>query len=390
MNNDKLSRRTFIRRASMATAGTVAGALAGKGQVSAKASDKKTKIDTSKILNYNSKMHYRRLGKTNLMISEVSLGGHWRAPWRNSGGGWWWGKSIKKGISDKIAQNRTDVVSKAIDCGMNYLDITGAEECIAFGTALKGRRKKMIVGADDSQLCPRHDEFCNVKAQVHNVEECLRNIGTDYLDIWRIQAKMDGTNTDADVEIMIDAFKKLHKAGKVLHLGISSHSRPWTQHVIEKYPQVEMFIFPCTAKTREKRKPPVANNIEERNPGVGPAAKSVFQSLADNDVGLITIKPFFGGRLLKTYDNIKTGPGDKEDNDLVRLTLQCILNLNDAITAVMPGLSTVYEVDNAVRASYTRPLGLTAVDKEWLMSKTDQRWTLLPQDYTWLHDWQIV
>ena len=390
MNNGKLSRRTFIRKASMATAGTVAGALAGKGRVSAKAVDKTTKIDTSKILNYKPKMHYRRLGKTDLMISEVSLGGHWRAPWRNSGGGWWWAKSITNGISDKIAKNRTDVVSKAIDCGMNYLDITGAEECIAFGTALKGRRNKMIVGADDSKLCPRHDEFCNVKAQVHNVEECLRNIGTDYLDIWRIQAKMDGTNTDADVEMMIEAFRKLHKAGKVLHLGISSHSRPWARHVIEKYPQVEMFILPCTAKTKEKGIPPVRNNIEEQNPGAEPVAKSVFQSLADNDVGLITIKPFFGGRLLKTYDNIKTGPSDKEDNDLVRLTLQCILNLNDAITAVIPGLSTVYEVDNAAKASYTRPLGLTAADKEWLMSKTDQRWALLPQEYIWLHDWQFV
>jgi predicted aldo/keto reductase-like oxidoreductase len=390
MNKDKLSRRSFIRKASMATAGTVAGALAGKGRVSAKAGDTKTKIDTSKILNYNPKMQYRRLGKTNLMISEVSLGGHWRAPWTTRMGGWWWGKNIKKGISDKITKNRTDVVSKAIDCGMNYMDITGAEECIAFGTALKGRREKMYVGADDSQLCPRHDEFCNVKAQIHNVEECLRNFGTDYLDIWRIQAKMDGTNTDADVEMMIEAFQKLHKAGKAKHLGISSHSRPWTQHVIEKYPQVEMFLFPCTARTKEKGKPPVAENIEERNPGDEPEAKSVFQSLRDNDVGLITIKPFFGGGLLKTHDKIKTGAGDKEDNDLVRLTLQCILNLNDAITAVIPGLSTVYEVENAAMASYTRPLGQTAADKKWLEQMTDQRWAVLTQDYAWLHDWQVV
>jgi hypothetical protein len=151
-----------------------------------------------------------------------------------------------------------------------------------------------------------------------------------------------------------------------------------------------MFIFPCTAKTKEKANLPTRDNIEERNPGVGPAAKSVFQSLRDNDVGLITIKPFFGGRLLKTHDKIKTGPGNKEDNDLVRLTLQCILNLNDAITAVIPGLSTVYEVENAARASYTRPLGLTAADKEWLMSKTNKRWALLPQQYLWLREWQIV
>ena len=77
----------------------------------------------------------------------------------------------------------------------------------------------------------------------------VHHFGTDYLDIWRVQAKMDGTNTDADVLVCIEAFQKLHKAGKVRHLGVSSHSRPWAQHVVEKYPEVEMFIFPCTAKT---------------------------------------------------------------------------------------------------------------------------------------------
>jgi aryl-alcohol dehydrogenase-like predicted oxidoreductase len=390
MGIDKLSRRSFIQKASITTAGSIAAAFTSRAAASTKTGETKQRIDTSKILNYNPKMHYRRLGKTNLMISEVSLGGHWRAPWRQRSDGWWWGKSIRKGISDKIAKNRTDVVSKAIDCGMNYLDITGAEECIAFGTALNGRREKMYVGADDSKLCPRHDEFCNVKAQLHNVEECLRNIGTDYLDIWRIQAKMDGTNTDADVEVMIEAFQKLHKAGKALHLGISSHSRPWTQHVIEKYPQVEMFIFPCTAKTKEKGKPPAGDNIEEVDAGYGPETKSVFQSLRENDIGLITIKPFFGGSLLKTHDKIKTGPGDKEDNDLVRLTLQCILNLNGAITAVIPGLSTVYEVENAAMASYTRPLGQTAADKDWLEKMTDERWAVLPRQYSWLQDWQVV
>jgi len=273
---------------------------------------------------------------------------------------------------------------------MNYLDITDAEECLAFGAALKGRRGKMIVGADDSKLCPRRDKYCNVKAQLHNVEECLRNIGTDYLDIWRIQAKMDGTNTDADVLVCIEAFQKLHKAGKVLHLGISSHSRPWTQHVIEKFPEVEMFIFPCTAKTKGKGKPPTRDNIEEVDAGYGPETKSVFQSLTENDVGLITIKPFFGGSLLKSHDKPKLGAGSKEDNDLARLTLQCILNLSDAVTAVIPGLSTVYEVDNAARASYTRPLGQTAADKDWLLRMTDERWAVLPQEYAWLRDWEVV
>jgi len=389
MNGKKLSRRTFIRDTSIAAAATVTGALPAKAHSSDKRSGQR-KLNISKILNYNPKMGYRRLGKTNLIISEVSLGGHWRAPWRDRSGGWWWGKFAKEEVPQDVAKNRTEVVSGAIDCGMNYVDITGAEECLCYGAALKGRREKMIVGADDSKLCPRRDEYCNVNAQLHNVEECLRHFGTDHLDIWRVQAKMDGTNTDADVEVMIEAFQKLHKQGKARHLGISSHSRPWAQHVIEKYPEVEMFIFPCTAKTREKAKPPTTDNIEEVKTGYGPDNKSVFQSLRDHDVGLITIKPFFGGSLFKNHGKPKLGVGSKDDNDLARLTIQCILNMNNAVTSVIPGLSTVYEVDNAARASYTRPLGQTAADKDWLEHLTNERWANLPRQYSWLHDWERV
>jgi aryl-alcohol dehydrogenase-like predicted oxidoreductase len=387
MNNSRLSRRSFIRDTSMLAAGTVVGALAAKGYAADKSGQP---VDTSKILNYHPQMNYRRLGKTGLFISQIGLGGHWQAPWRDQSGGWWWGKFVNEEVPDDVAKNRTEVVSKAIDCGMNYLDITGAEECLCYGAALKGRREKMIVGADDSKLCPRHDQYCNVKAQLYNVEECLRHIGTDYLDIWRVQAKMDGTNTDADVEVMIEAFGKLHKEGKVRHLGISSHSRPWAQHVIEKYPQVEMFIFPCTAKTREKGVTPARDHIEEVNAGYGPEHKSIFQSLRQQDVGLITIKPFFGGSVFKTQGKARLGVGNKEDNDLALLTLQCILNLNDAVAAVIPGLSTIYEVENAARASYTRALAMMPADKQWLTRITQERWAALPEEYTWLRDWQVV
>lgn len=389
MSTNNISRRTFIHNTSLASAATIAASLAGGMAPSAGASEKKSS-DMPKILNYHPDMGYRRLGKTGMVISEISLGGHWRAPWRDQSGGWWWGKFTNEQVPDDVARNRTEVVSRAIDCGMNYLDITGAEECLCYGVAIKGRREKMIVGADDSKLSPRRNEYCNVDAQVHNVEECLRHIGTDYLDIWRVQAKMDGTNTDADVEAMIEAFQKLHKAGKVRHFGVSSHSRPWAKHVVEKYPEVEVFIFPCTAKTRQAGQPAARENIEEVNAGYGPDDKSVFQSLHKHNVGLITIKPFFGGSLFESNGKPKLGVGSKEDNDLARLTLQCILNLNDAVTSVIPGLSTVYEVENAARASYTRPLGQTAADKAWLNRLTEERWAALPQEYAWLRDWEVV
>ena len=386
MKNDKISRRTFIRNSSLMAAGTVASALAANGCTSSTVSKP---ADTSKTLNYNPKMGYRRLGKTNLIISEVSLGGHWK----NREAGRYWDKFADEQVPDDVAKNRTEVVSACIDAGINYLDITTAAECLCYGAALKGRREKMFVGADIHNLGPRNPNFCNVKSQTHNVEECLRRLQTDYLDIWRPQAKTNGKNTDAEVVSLIETFQKLHKAGKVRHLGISSHCRPWFEHIIETFPEFEMLTFPCSAKTRAKGQTPTKDNIEEVNPGHGSdQTQSIFDKALKRDIGIVTIKPYFGGSLFASYGQDKfpvMGVGSKRENDLARLTLQCILT-NEAITATIPGLSTIYEVDNAARASYTRPLAMTPADKDWLMRITDERWAALPQEYHWLRDWELV
>ncbi|MEJ2701832.1 MAG: aldo/keto reductase [Sedimentisphaerales bacterium] len=355
MKNDELSRRDFMRNTSLVAAGTLAGTLAGGGQAEG--------AEKSKILNFNEKMHYRRLGKTGLMVSEVSLGGHWK----NRNAGRYWDSFSNEEVPADVAKNRTDVVSAAIDSGINYLDITTAAECLCYGVALKGRREKMHVGADIHNLGPRGSDRCNVKDQTFNVETCLRLLKTDYLDIWRPQAKMTGQlgtdqlNTDAEVESLIETFQKLRKQGKVRHLGMSCHCRPWFEHVINKYSDFEMIIFPCSAKTRVAGQTPTKDNVEEVNPGHGSdQTQSIFNVVRTRDVGVVTIKPYFGGSLFESCGKVKfpvMGVGSKKENDAARLTLQCIL-ANPRITATVPGLSTVYEVENAARASYTRSLGM--------------------------------
>ncbi len=383
MNNDKVSRREFMRNTSLAAAGTIAGTMIGNNSATAESAD------SSKILNYNSKMHYRRLGKTNLMISEISLGGHWK----NRNAGRYWDQFANEQVPDDVASNRTDVVGACIDCGINYLDITTAAECLSYGAALKGRREKMYVGADIHNLGPRNSNFCNVKDQSRNVETCLRLLQTDYLDIWRPQAKMDGSNTDAEVESLIETFEVLHKQGKVRHLGMSSHSRPWFEHIINKYPQFEMIIFPCSAKTKEKGTAPTKGNVEEVNPGHGSdQTQSIFKTVKEKNVGIVTIKPFFGGSLFESYGEVKfpvMGVGSKTENDLARLTLQCIL-ANESVTATVPGLSTIYEAENAARASYAQPIAMSPAERDWLMKITDEQWASLPEDYVWLRDWEYV
>jgi len=373
MTKRQIGRREFVREGSA----IVAAAAATGSAVGADAAE----VDTKKIVNYNPKMRYRQLGKTKLMVSEVSLGGHWK----NRGGGRYWGDFSNDEVPDDVGKNRADVISACVDCGINYLDITTSAECCAYGVALKGRREKMYVGADDYRICPRQKQNCNVKSLTGSVEGCMRRLQTDYVDIWRPQMDMGGRNTDDEVKVVIETFQKLHEAGKVRHLGMSNHHRDWTKYVIAKFPEFEMFIFPCTAKTKEKDKP-----VSKENVTGGDSAHSVFEAIRQNNVGLVTIKPYSGGSLFKIPAKFPVvGVGSKEENDLARLTLQCILT-NDAITAAVPGLTTVYEVENAARASYERPVAMTPREKEWLAKMVDEHWKQLPEEYQWLRDWEVV
>ncbi len=71
---DKRTRREFVQEGAVATVALASG-LASASIVRA---GNPTNEDTSKILNYNPDMEYRRLGKTGLMVSAVALGGHWK------------------------------------------------------------------------------------------------------------------------------------------------------------------------------------------------------------------------------------------------------------------------------------------------------------------------
>ncbi len=375
-----IDRRQFVRDGALLIA---AGRVA-----SAQAEGAKPEIDSRTILNYHPDMRYRRLGKTGLVLSEISLGGHWQ----NRGPSFV--AFAKDEVPAEVARHRTEVVSACIDAGINYLDITTAAECLAYGVALKGRRQKMIIGADDHLLCPRNPANRTVKAQVHNVEECLRRLKTDYLDIWRVQARQAGGHSDNEVAVWIEAFQKVHKAGKARHFGISTHTRPWIQHVLETFPEVEMVIFPCTARTRQKGAPLRAANVEEgRMPQAWTSdlSTSIFHTVRAKNVGLVTIKPFIGGQLFPPLgkEGPAPGAGNKQENDLARLTLQCIL-ANEAITATVPGLDTVHQVENAARASYKRPLGMTPAEQQWLARVTQEQWNNLPEHYQWLRDGEVV
>ena len=374
----------------MIAAGSIAAGYTDTGSASAR---KKNAADTSKILNYNPNMRYRRLGKTNLMVSEISLGGHWA----NRDGVRYWLKFDDGRVPEDVVANRTEVVTKCIEHGINFVDVTTPAELLAYGAALKGRREKMYIAADDYELSPRQKKHASVKAQLHNIDQCLRRFGTDYFDIWRPMFRQDGKHSDSDLEITVEAFAKAHEKGKVRFLGITSHNRGFLQHLVENFPRFSVVYFPYTAKS--KVKPPGVKSVDPKQvveigtgDGVysGDIRKGIFTAISKNDIGVVTIKPFAGGSLFRTTLKFGTQTESTEqDYERARLTLAYIL-CNPEITTTIPGMTTTKQVENNVRASAER---LALLDKNGVRKLTEaanQMWADLPKEYQWLHDWEWV
>jgi len=143
MDSDKISRRAFVRNSSLVAADSFAGSLLGNGCKTAKQSD------TSRILNYHQKMGYRRLEKTELMISEVSLAGHWK----NRNGGRYWDQFAIFDIDDNTKKviNRKDETPPAHEPGVlpQWLHENNVSVIIAGGMA---RRTQQLFAQNDIKV----------------------------------------------------------------------------------------------------------------------------------------------------------------------------------------------------------------------------------------------
>jgi aryl-alcohol dehydrogenase-like predicted oxidoreductase len=387
------SRRDFLRQTSLIAAGPALSGLAPSAHAAAMDGPQTAAgSDTAGILNYSSEMKYRRLGKTGLMVSEVSLGGHWS----NRDGGRFWVQFANDKVPDDVLRNRSAVLSRCIERGINYVDPVTSAELLSYGKALKGRRDRFYVGASSHLFNPWRKENCTVEKQLANIDDALRLLDTDYLDIWRPMFRQDGKHQDSDIEACIEAFEKAKTQGKTRFLGLSSHKRSFLLQVIEKYPQFSMVIFPYTAISKVK-----PANLQSIDPGQiqeigtgdsafsGDVSGSIFDSARKNDVGIITIKPFGGGSLFRTKLTFEKTQTTRDDDERARLTLAYILH-NQDISATIPGMTTLDQIDNNVSTSRERLALLDESGVRKLRLAAHEMRTRIPEEYRWLHQWEWV
>ncbi len=360
MANEQVTRRQLMQDGAAVAAGAVIGLRVGETSGAAASTRPATKLPEAaarKILNYNENMEYRRLGKTGLMISAISLGGHWK-------------KLPYPPGSDDFKKNRHDVISACIDSGINLVDACTGSEVEAYGEALKGRRDKMYLSYSWYEHEMRFDEWQNTEKLMRGFEEGLRAAGTDHVDIWRITCfEPGGKHTPAHEEVIIKTLEQAKKAGKARFVGFSSHDRDWLKKMVETYPQVDMILTPYTAGSKQKPE------------------GSLFDALKKHNVGMLGIKPFASGSVFRSRGAINPAT-QKIDDERACLTLRYVL-CNDALTAAIPGMISIEQVKNAAKAVADRRQ-FDRAEALHFERAVEEMWANLPEEYQWLKGWEWV
>ncbi|GEN45219.1 aldo/keto reductase [Alkalibacillus haloalkaliphilus] len=159
-------------------------------------------------------MKKRRLGNTDLHISEVGLG------------------CMNLGTNE---QNAKDIIHEAINAGINYIDTAdlydyGENEKLV-GKALKGKRQDTIVATKGGNHFDPNQEGWYWDPSKKYLKEAIKNslirLGLDDVDLYQLH----GGTIEDPIDEVIETFEELQQEGLIRYFGLSS-IRP---NVIKSY-----------------------------------------------------------------------------------------------------------------------------------------------------------
>ena len=276
-------------------------------------------------------MHYRRLGKTNLMVSEIGLGGEW------------------------LERHNTEECREIIACceqqGINILDCWMSEPNVRtnIGLAIAGHREKWYIQGhlgstwQDGQYVRSRD----LKYVKPAFEDLLARLQTDYIDLGMIHY----VDQEADWEAIqdsdyLDYVKDLKARGVIRHIGLSTHN-PLIAQKAALCGYVEMILFSVNPAfdlmpPSEDLNTLFADEYDTDLKGTDPERARAYRLCEQQDVGITVMKGYAGGRL---FDAARSPFG-------VALTpVQCLhyCLTRPAVCAVMVGYDCPEHVLAAVR-----------------------------------------
>jgi aryl-alcohol dehydrogenase-like predicted oxidoreductase len=153
-------------------------------------------------------MQYTTLGRTNLNVSVAGLG---------TGG------FSRMGLkSGKSEQEAAQLVCEALERGVNFIDTApsyGTEGVV--GRALKSVPRERVVVATKSTV-RRGGEWWTPARVVESLEDSLRVMGTDYVDVFNLHA-IDPDMYDYARDRLAPALVREKEKGKIRHIGLTEN-----------------------------------------------------------------------------------------------------------------------------------------------------------------------
>jgi aryl-alcohol dehydrogenase-like predicted oxidoreductase len=322
-------------------------------------------------------MNYRRLGRTNLLVSEIGYG--------------MWGMGNWKGTEDDLT---VDVLQRAVDLGCNFFDTAlaygeGRSEALLGQVVRANPNKRIYVSTKVPPLnrrWPSRREFtlddCFPPKHVEeSVHQSLKNAGLESLDLVLLHTWEDSWLDDDRWAKELD---ELRHAGLIHAFGISVNRwEPWNGvHTVRSgLVDVVQVIY----------------NIFDQNP-----EDELFPACVDNDVAIIARVPFDEGSLAGTLTKESSWPdGDwrkgyfvpenlirsvehaealrpvvPADMTMPEMALRFILS-NPDVSTVIPGMRKSRYVEANVAASDAGPL-----PDELLIKLRAHRWERQPTEWS--------
>ena len=233
-------------------------------------------------------MNYRALGNTGLMVSEIGMG--------------------CEGFNENDYRMTGPLFDLAEKYGVNYFDLYASDPQLraAVGDALQGRREKFII---QSHICSvwKNGQYLRTR----DLEEVktgfagmMALLDTDYLDVGMIHYCDAMKDWEEICEGgILDYAKELKAAGRIRHIGLSSHNPLVALRAIEEG-GIEVLMFsvnPCYDLQ------PAGEDVEEiwadKNytahlTNMDPDRRRLYETCQRKGVGITVMKAFAGGELL--------------------------------------------------------------------------------------------
>jgi aryl-alcohol dehydrogenase-like predicted oxidoreductase len=237
-------------------------------------------------------MKYRKLGKSNIEISETSLG-----CWTMGGLNWVNGQPNGWANVDEAEVARA--VNYAIDHGVNHFDnadVYGNGRAERMLARILGNRTNNFIIATKVGWFPGTADHAFEAAHIrHQCEQSLINLKRDYIDLYYFHHGHFGDSNEY-LDDAVEMMYRLKEEGKIRLVGQSAYSHEDFQKLI---PKVKPDVLQSYANAMERK------FIEDGNP--------TRKLMEENQISFVAFRPIGQGLLLGKYN--KQSPPQFEEGD---------------------------------------------------------------------------